>query len=184
MLPGWTLELSLPDDHAMNAPHRFAANPLVESAIDYMIGLRIDAPWETNGKGQIIMNPPIGLVHAKRADRIGTAIKSKCPGWQVWAEVGLHTADGVKAPDLLAAAPGFEESVDSRGFLLCAPDMCVEVMSPSNSWEEMRHKALLYLAAGAKEVWVCDEAGELHFFDGSGERGESSVVTGMPKRVD
>jgi Uma2 family endonuclease len=168
----------------MNAPHRFVPNPLVEAAIDYVTGLHIDAPWETNGQGQIIMNPPVGLVHAKRADKIGAAIRAQRADWQVWSEVGLHTADGVKAPDLLAASPGFEEAVDARGFLLAAPELCIEVMSPSNSWEEMRHKTLLYLAAGAAEVWICDEAGELHFFDGTGEGAESALVTGMPKRID
>jgi Uma2 family endonuclease len=168
----------------MNAPQRFAPNPLVEAAIDYVTTLRLDARWETNGQGQIIMNPPIGLPHAKRADRIGSEVKARAPGWQVWPEVGIHTADGVKAPDLAVARPGFVESVDQRGFLLAAPDLCVEVMSPSNSWEEMRHKALLYLAAGAREVWVCDDAGELLFFDGSGTRAESSLVPGMPKKID
>jgi hypothetical protein len=57
-------------------------------------------------------------------------------------------------------------------------------MSPSNSWEEMRHKTLLYLAAGAKEVWVCDGAGEIHFFAGSGQRAESALIAGMPKKID
>jgi hypothetical protein len=56
-------------------------------------------------------------------------------------------------------------------------------MSPSNSWEEMRHKTLLYRAAGAKEVWVCDEDGDLHFFDGSGEAVESAIVGKMPKHI-
>ena len=54
----------------MNAPQRFVPNPLVEAAIDYMTGLNFDAPWETNGHGQIIMNPPIGLIRAKRVDKI------------------------------------------------------------------------------------------------------------------
>jgi Uma2 family endonuclease len=168
----------------MNAPQRFAPNPLVEAAIDYVMALDFDARWETNGQGQIIMNPPIGLPHAKRAAKISSEIKGRVPGWQVWPEVGIHTADGIKAPDLAVAPPGFVESVDQRGFLLAAPDLCVEVMSPSNSWEEMRHKALLYLAAGAREVWVCGEAGELVFFDGSGTRAESSLVPGMPKKID
>lgn len=43
----------------------------------------------------------------------------------------------------------------------------------------MRHKALLYLAAGAKEVWVCDESGVLHFFDGTGEQSASALAPGM-----
>jgi Uma2 family endonuclease len=167
----------------MNAPQRLVPNPLVEAAIDYVTSLRLDAPWETNGQGQIIMNPPIGLPHAKRADKISSEIKTRTAGWQVWPEVGVHTADGIKAPDLSVAAPSFVENVDRRGFLLSAPDLCIEVMSPSNSWEEMRHKTLLYLAAGAKEVWVCDEGGELRFFDGSGERADSGLIPGMPKQI-
>ena len=136
----------------MNAPHRITRNVLVDAAIEYVMSLHLDAPWETNGQGQIIVKPPIGLLHAKRAERISTAIRDALPEWHIWPEVGLHTSDGVKAPDLSVAAPDFEERIDERGFLLSAPSLCVEVMSPSNSWEEMRHKTLLYLAAGAKEV--------------------------------
>lgn len=168
----------------MNAPHRFVPDPRVEAAIEYGLSLKIDGPWETNGQGQIIMNPPIGLAHAKRADRLIAAIREHLPGWQVWPEVGIYTADGVKAPDLAVAAPDFVESTDSRGFLTQAPEICVAIMSPSNTSEEMRHKSLLYLAAGAKEVWVCDESGGLHFFDGSGEQGESRLATPIPKKLD
>ena len=32
--------------------------------------------------------------------------------------------------------------------------ICVEVMSPSNTWGEMHMKAGLYLEAGADEVWI------------------------------
>ena len=50
----------------MNAPQRLVPNPLVEAAIDFVTSLRLEAPWETNGQGQIILNPPIGLPHAKQ----------------------------------------------------------------------------------------------------------------------
>jgi Uma2 family endonuclease len=167
----------------MNAPQRFVPDPRVEAAIEFGLSLKIDAPWETNGQGQLILNPPIGLAHAKRADHIAVAIRSLLTGWRVWPEVGIHTADGVKAPDLAVAAPDFAEATDARGFLLSAPEICVEIMSPSNTWEEMRHKTLLYVAAGAKEVWVCDESGVLHFFDGTGERSASALVTGMTRSI-
>jgi Uma2 family endonuclease len=167
----------------MNAPHRPAGSALVDAAIEYMLSLHIDAPWETNGHGQIILNPPIGLLHAKRVEYISTMIRASLPGWQIWPEVGVHTSDGIKAPDLSVAPPDFVEKVDQRGFLMTAPDLCIEVMSPTNSWEEMRHKCLLYLAAGAKEVWVCNGAGELHFFDGSGERSDSGLATRIPNKI-
>jgi Uma2 family endonuclease len=167
----------------MNAPQRFTPNPLVEAAIEYGERLKLDVPWETNARGQIIVNPPIGFRHADRADKISTAIKASLPGWRVWPELGLHTADGVKAPDFSVAPPDFTVDADARGFLLRAAVLCVEIMSPSNNWEEMRHKTLLYLAAGAKEVWVCDDNGDLHFFDGTGEVRQSAMVAEMPKRI-
>ena len=167
----------------MSAPKHFVPDPRVEAAIEFGLNLKIDAPWETNGQGQIIMNPPIGLAHAKRADRIAVAMRSLLPDWRLWPEVGIYTADGMKAPHLAVAAPDFAEATDSRGFLVRAPEICVEIMSPSNTWEEMRHKTLLYLAAGAKEVWVCDESGALHFFDGTGERSTSALATGMTGSV-
>jgi Uma2 family endonuclease len=167
----------------MNAPQRFHPNPLVEAAIEYGQSLKLDAPWETNAQGQIIMNPPIGFLHADRADKITSAIKDNLPGWRVWPELGLHTADGIKAPDLSVAPQEFIVNADGRGFLLRAAILCVEIMSPSNNWEEMRHKTLLYLAAGAQEVWVCDEDGDLHFFDGSGELAQSLLVPAMHKHI-
>ena len=118
----------------MNAPQCFVPDPRVEAAIEFGLSLKLDAPWETNGQGQIIMSPPIGLPHAKRADRIAVAIRSLLNGWKVWPEVGIHTADGVKAPDLAIAAPDFTEGTDARGFLVRAPEICVEIMSPSNTW--------------------------------------------------
>jgi Uma2 family endonuclease len=167
----------------VNAPQPLVPDPRVEAAIEYGLSLKIDAPWETNAQGQIIVNPPVGLEHARRVDRIAVSVRAPLADWQVWPVVGIHTADGVKAPDLAIAAPGFPETTDARGFLLRAPEICVEVMSPSNTWEEMRHRALLYLASGAREVWVCDEAGILHFFDGTGERSASALAPGMVSRI-
>ena len=36
-----------------------------------------------------------------------------------------------------------------------APEICVEVLSPSNSKPEMEEKRALYFEAGAQEVWIC-----------------------------
>jgi len=161
-----------------------APDPKLEAALQYGYSLHLEGPWETNGQGQIIVNPPIGLTHAKRADRLIVGIRARLPGWQVWPEVGVHTSDGVKAPDLAVAAPGFGEETDSHGFLLNSPTICVEIMSPSNSWDEMRHKIRLYLEAGAAEVWICDGEGRLHFFTTGGEQANSSLAPTMESQTD
>ena len=66
-----------------------------------------------------------------------------------------------------------------------APDICVEVISPSNTEAEIIEKTHAYLQAGAQEVWIATEAGELHFFDTSGEKSASrfAVTLSLPKPV-
>ncbi|MBI4755493.1 MAG: hypothetical protein HY778_08780 [Betaproteobacteria bacterium] len=83
----------------MNAPQHVTLDPRVEAAIEYGPSLGIDAPWETNAQGQIIVNPPIGLDHAKRADRIMAAVSQGLPGWRLWPKIGIHTTDGVEEYD-------------------------------------------------------------------------------------
>jgi Uma2 family endonuclease len=53
-----------------------------------------------------------------------------------------------------------------------AGEICVEVISPSNTKAEMEEKMALYFDAGAVEVWFCDENGKMRFVgkDGSLER--------------
>jgi Uma2 family endonuclease len=42
------------------------------------------------------------------------------------------------------------------GFIRGAPDLAVEVLSPSNRWTEIRRKIDQYFAAGARMVWIVD----------------------------
>jgi len=32
-------------------------------------------------------------------------------------------------------------------------------------------------------VWICDEVGELHILDGSGERADSALIAGIPHQI-
>lgn len=45
-----------------------------------------------------------------------------------------------------------------------APEICVEIMSESNDWNEMEEKIALYREAGAEEVWDVDQEDEVRFF--------------------
>jgi len=59
---------------------------------------------------------------------------------------------------------------------LKAPEICVEIVSPSNTDKEMQDKIQLYLAKGAKEVWLCNLEGELRFYTYVGEIDGSNMV--------
>jgi Uma2 family endonuclease len=55
-----------------------------------------------------------------------------------------------------------------------APEICVEVLSPSNVSAEITEKTRAYLAASAQEVWLVSEDGSIRFIDRSGEKPQSA----------
>lgn len=55
-----------------------------------------------------------------------------------------------------------------------APEVCVEVLSPSNTAPEMSEKVAAYLDAGAIEVWIVREDGGVEIMRKSGLRPSSS----------
>ena len=63
--------------------------------------------------------------------------------------------DTVRAPDVAWFAPG-RLPEDVVGFPELAPDLAVEVKSPSNSWPEITAKAYMWLSYGSQQVWVAD----------------------------
>jgi hypothetical protein len=42
-------------------------------------------------------------------------------------------------------------------------EICVEVISPSNTEAEVQEKVALYFDAGAREVWLCETSGVMKF---------------------
>jgi Uma2 family endonuclease len=82
---------------------------------------------------------------------------------RVTTECPLSTSDGVKAVDVAWLRPGRAQDLRSTACLVHAPDLCVEVLSPSDMPAEIAEKMALYFEAGAREVWTCDQDGTLEF---------------------
>ena len=70
----------------------------------------------------------------------------------------------VQADVIWASETRFENMEETGEPPTLAPEVCVEVMSTSNDWDEMEEKIALYRDAGADEVWVVDETSRVHFF--------------------
>jgi Uma2 family endonuclease len=47
---------------------------------------------------------------------------------------------------------------DQSGYLALAPDLAVEIVSPSDRWTMVTRKVDRYLLAGVRLVWVVDQA--------------------------
>ena len=76
------------------------------------------------------------------------------------------TADGIKVPDVTWISAAYAQELETKKPLVLelAPEICVEVLSPSNSKPEMNEKRALYFEAGAQEVWICGLDGKMEFY--------------------
>ena len=119
--------------------------------------------FETDRFGNLIMSPPPGLPHSAKQGMITYQLRHLL-GDFVLGEIGVSTSDDVRVADAGWMSPGREAL--NRGKILAehAPEICVEIMSPANSPEEMKLKRALYFDAGAEECWICTIDGNMEFY--------------------
>lgn len=86
------------------------------------------------------------------------------------------TSDGVKVADVAWASDEFIAEFGDATPYPKAPEICVEIVSPSNSKQEIEHKVELYLAKGALEVWVVDSKKQITFYTHAGQIPKSKLV--------
>ena len=119
---------------------------------------------ETNSYGQIIMSPPPNFDHGSRQFNIGYLLKNFLEHGRIITECPVSTSAGIRAIDTAWASPERVQNDISSQTFTKAPEICVEVISPSNSNREMIEKKSLYFEAGAEEVWFCDAEGKMTFY--------------------
>ena len=130
-----------------------------------------DLPFkiELNKWGQILMSPASND-HGRHQFNIGDRIKTGKNGLgQVIMECSIRTSQGVKVADVAWVS---DEFIREYGFVTpyeVAPEICVEITSPSNSKGEIEEKIELYLAKGAHEVWIADKKGAICFYTCKGK---------------
>ncbi|MCI5162993.1 MAG: Uma2 family endonuclease, partial [Candidatus Electrothrix sp. AX5] len=57
-----------------------------------------------------------------------------------------------------------------------APEICVEITSPSNTKGEIEEKVQLYLAKGAHEIWVVNQDGDTTYYAHEGKLSDSREI--------
>src|SRR5947207_4353308 len=119
---------------------------------------------ETDRHGHIIMSPPPAPSHGSFQLEIGHLLRSLISRGRVLTECPISTADGVKAADVAWASLQCMRQLGNQVCFPTAPEICVEVLSPSNTEAEIREKMALYFDAGASEVWIGAESGTISFF--------------------
>lgn len=146
---------------------------------------RFEGRIETDRYGHIIMTPPPSPKHGSYQSEIAHLLRQHAPHGRVVTECPVSTADGVKATDVAWASPERIAELGNQTCFVRAPEICVEVISPSNVDAEIREKMDLYFDAGAAEVWLCSDSGMMSFYSpGSHLLNESAICPPFPKRID
>ncbi|MDQ6653018.1 MAG: Uma2 family endonuclease [Acidobacteriota bacterium] len=113
-------------------------------------------------KGELIkMSPPgheHGLVTMNLAGPLYDYAKKKGLGQVYAAETGFQieqNPDTVRAPDVaFVRRERIEKAGSVQGYWIGAPDLAVEVLSPSDIVRRVEGKVAQWLKSGARTVWV------------------------------
>lgn len=147
---------------------------------------KVEGRIETDRHGHILMSPPPAPRHGGFQSEIGFLLRSLMPHGRVMTECPISTADGVRAADVAWASAECLRELGNRACFPRSPELCVEVLSPANTEEEVREKLALYFDAGAQEVWLCDANGRLRFLASPTGRPlrKSGLCPPFPKQVE
>jgi Uma2 family endonuclease len=143
-----------------------------------------DIPYkiQTDKWGNILMSPATnehGIAQAK----IITIISRLTDKGLIISECSVQTGEGVKVADVAYASEEFAQRNRGNSPFEEAPEICIEILSPSNSGKEMDEKKKLYFAVGAKEFWTCDPQGKITIFDHSGIIAKSNIIEKFPDNI-
>jgi len=130
---------------------------------------------ELNKWGKILMSPASNN-HGRLQFEIGSLIDRKKKSGKIIMECSIETSDGIKVADVAWASDEFIQNYGYQTPYKVAPEICVEITSPSNSKGEIEEKIQLYLAKGAHEVWICDNEGVVSYFSHIGLLEQSEEI--------
>lgn len=144
-----------------------------------------DLPFrmELNEIGQIVMSP-VSLMHSLYSGEIGRLLISILEKGRVLPECAVRTRKGTKVADVAWVSSERLKKIRHEFDASIAPEICVEVLSESNTDKEMLTKRKLYFESGAYEVWICDQNGNMKFYNKTGQLKISELVPDFPKKIE
>ena len=107
-----------------------------------------------------IPGPLHGRLQSRMAAELEGWLKERKERGAVLLHVGFRLArdpDTARAPDVAYVSTArIPDSPYSGARWSLAPDLVVEVTSPSNTWTDIQERVTDYLGAGSSMVWVVD----------------------------
>jgi Uma2 family endonuclease len=138
---------------------------------------------ELDETGKIIMSPTKVYHSIYQGDIVRLLSASPNVG-KAMVECAIATRKGTKVADVAWASPERLAIIQPEIECSIAPELCVEVLSSTNTRKEMRIKRQLYFERGALEVWICDAEGKLTFFSPAGQLARSALFPDFPTQIE
>jgi Uma2 family endonuclease len=138
---------------------------------------------ELDEYGHIIMSP-VKIYHSILQGEIEFILRSLLKEGKTLPECAIKTSKGTKVADVAWVSLDLLSKIKGETEASTAPEICLEIISASNTKKEMAEKRQLYFEAGAKEVWLCNENGELSFFNAEQKLIHSILVPKFPEKIE
>src|SRR5580658_8087188 len=125
-------------------------------------------------QGELITIPPAGEDHGNCEVEIISILRNHVKqnklGRVYSGDTGFRLSkEVVRVPDIAFVRQERVGSLKGKGFAKGAPDLAVEIFSPSDSVPQLMRKVKQYFAAGCHTVWIVyPDARELHALEASG----------------
>ena len=124
-------------------------------------------------RGEVRRNMPTGHPHGFIENIIGALLfiylRQNDIGRAFSGEVGIYIRrepDTVRAADVAFISHERYEQVRSDSYLDVAPELVVEILSPSDRWSDLQEKLGDYFAAGVQIVWLVDpQLAQVHVYE-------------------
>jgi len=99
-----------------------------------------------------------GTIEGSIAYLLNSYIRPRSLGWVLTGEVGIYTRhdpDRVRAADIAFVSRRQIDAIPS-GFLNIPPELVVEIVSPSDRWQDLREKIDEYFVIGVQALWIVE----------------------------
>lgn len=138
---------------------------------------------ELNAIGKILMSP-VKVYHSVLQGEIAALLRSHRNDGKILSECAIHTRLGTKVADVAWVSKERYQIIKAETECSIAPELCIEVISSSNSNSEIELKKTLYFNKGAQEVWLCNKNGHIEFFKAEQQIEKSKLFPLFSTEID
>ncbi len=138
---------------------------------------------ELDETGKILMSPA-KVYHSVLQGEIAALLRINRADGKILTECAISTHKGTKVADVAWASREVFKRIKDETTCSISPEVCIEILSSSNTDSEIEDKKALYFSKGAKEIWICDQFGHIEFYVPGNKMTTSVIFPHFPQKID